>query len=146
VAYFELSRATPLPVPESWARITDWPRHSASVPLTRVWLAGGGESRVGALVLARTGLGPLGFEDPMEIVLWQPPEGGGPGRCRLRKRGRVVRGWAELEALPTGTGSTVLWREEVRPIGLPAAADALVARVAARTFGAALDMLLSQVS
>jgi hypothetical protein len=141
MAYFEVSRAVGLSPQDSWRRVTDWPEHR--VPLTRVRVRGGGPQQVGAIVVARTGVGPLGFEDPMEIVAWEPPDASGEGRCRLEKRGRLVLGWAEIRVGPAGPGSVVHWREELGCAGLPGVADPLLSSVARLTFGRTLDRLLA---
>ncbi|MEV0975529.1 SRPBCC family protein [Streptomyces sp. NPDC049915] len=144
MVHFRLERTVPLPQPEVWRRLTNWPRHGAAVPLTRVVVVPAGPTRQGTVVVARTGLGPLGFADPMEVTAWQPPTDDGPGLCRLEKRGRVVLGWAELETHPGPGGRTrVVWREELRVRFLPAPADPLL-RAASRTvFGRALNHLLA---
>ncbi|GAA1259092.1 hypothetical protein GCM10009665_56520 [Kitasatospora nipponensis] len=162
MAGFELSRTARLPADEAWRRLTDWPRHSANVPFTRVGPVAGTAQGLGGVVVARTSLLGLGFDDPMEIVLWQPPGAaagpgpGGPGpdpdagsgsgavgRCRLEKRGTVVRGWAEILVVPQGQGSRVTWREEVFCRGVPRAADPLLAAAGRRMFGRVLDALLA---
>ncbi|RII15673.1 hypothetical protein DSC45_17730 [Streptomyces sp. YIM 130001] len=110
--------------------MTDWPRHRA--PFTRV---SGDRNRV----VARTRIGPVGFDDPMDVVAWSPPH-----RCRLEKRGRVVRGWAEIEvASAAGGGAVVVWRESLRVLGVPGVADPLVAWVGRRVFGRQVDVLLA---
>ena len=142
MAVFEVRRASRRPVEECWRRVTDWDRHSALVPLTRVGLTAGERTQLGSTVLARTGVGPLGFDDPMEVVRWEPPPPGGTGRCRLEKRGSVVRGWAEIEVSAGGGGSLLLWREEVRLRGFPRAVDPVVAAVGQRMFARVIDRLL----
>lgn len=140
MAYVEIRRGTRLTAAESWARVTDWARHSKAVPLTTVRLAGAERSRVGAYVVARTGVGLVGVNDLMEITRWEPPGEDGRGFCRLEKRGRLVRGWAELEVRPADGGSRVTWREQVLLARLPGwvVPDAL----ARRMFGSALATLL----
>jgi hypothetical protein len=64
----------------------------------------------------------------MEVVAWDPPR-----FCRLEKRGRVVRGWAEISVWPTASGSKVVWRELAHVTGVPR----LFSRVE-RTAGTAL--------
>lgn len=141
MAVFDLSRTVPLSAQEAWHRVTDWPGHSR-MPLTRVRVAAGSGTEPGSVVLARTGAGPVGFDDPMEITVWQPPAAGAPGLCRLEKRGRVVRGWAEIRVEPVGTGSVVAWREDIRCAGMPPAVDRLLAAAGRPVFGRVLDALL----
>ena len=50
----------------------------------------------------------------MDIVEWDPPH-----FCRLEKRGRVVRGWAEISVWPIASGSKIVWREVAHVTGVP---------------------------
>jgi hypothetical protein len=99
---------------------------------------------VGTVFVARSGVGPLAFDDPMEVTVWQPPKGETGGRCRLVKHGSLVTGWAEIEVRPHGAGaSRVVWREDLRVRGLPTFLDRPLALVARRMFGRAVDALLA---
>ncbi|MFI6475835.1 SRPBCC family protein [Streptomyces sp. NPDC050516] len=142
MALFRIARRTRLAPAETWRRLTDWERHGDSVPLTRVTVHTPPPSDTGTVLVARTGLGPLGFDDRMEITRWQPPTGAGPGVCRLEKRGRTVTGWAEIEVGRAGAGSYVVWREDLRVRGLPRALDGLTARAGRVVFGRAVRVLL----
>ncbi len=88
--------------------------------------------------VARTGVGPVGFDDPMDIVEWREP-----AFCRLEKRGRVVTGWAEVTVDPHATGSRVTWREDLHVRGLPRALDGLTRAVSIRMFSRVVDRLLA---
>jgi hypothetical protein len=134
MAPFVVARDTPLPPAAAWARVTDWAAHGRFVPLTSVRVIGGGD-RVGAGFVARTSVGALGFDDPMEIVAWEPPR-----FCRIEKRGQVMHGWAELTVDPRGSGSRVTWREESRPAGFPPFGAAAAGRL---VFGRVLRRLLA---
>lgn len=111
------------PAQDVWDRLTDWPSHGRWVPLTRVSVltplaTGVGARFVGRSSLAVIGLDRLGFDDPMEVTVWQPPTDGLPGRCDVRKLGRVVRGTAgfDVVALAPVDGSPrtrVLWEEDI---------------------------------
>lgn len=147
VAHFRIQRRTPLPVGETWRRLTDWPRHGAHVPLSGVTVHPPGPTRVGTVIVVRTGVGRAGFEDPMEVVRWDPPADDTPagetsGICRLEKRGSVVLGWAEIEVRPRGGGSEVVWREEVRLRGLPRLFDPPTVWSGRLLFGRVVDALL----
>ncbi|MEU1536632.1 SRPBCC family protein [Actinacidiphila glaucinigra] len=136
---FRIERRSPLPAAEAWRRLTDWERHAALVPLTTTVVTGERS------FTARTGLGRASVDDPMEIVRWEPPDGGRPGRCRLEKRGRTVLGWAEIEVWPgEDGGSHVVWREDLRVRRLPAAFDRPTAWAGRLLFGRALDGLLAR--
>jgi carbon monoxide dehydrogenase subunit G len=131
VALFEIVREVRLPPDESWQRLTDWEQHARHVPLTRIIRTDDG-------FIARTGIGRLAFDDPMEIVEWREPS-----FCRLEKRGRVVTGWAEVFVEPQGTGSRVTWREDLHVRGLPRALDGLTNATSTRVFSRVLDGLLA---
>jgi hypothetical protein len=143
VAHFVLTRRSPRSAEDCWERLTDWPRHGDLVPFTRVRADRGSGLRAGDRILARTRVGPVGFDDPMEIVEFVPPAPGRPGRCRLEKRGRVVRGWAELtvRACVPG-GSEARWAETNSIAGQPRAVDPLVASAGRAVFGKVLAHLL----
>lgn len=131
-------RRSPLAPAEAWRRVTDWERHGAQVPLTRTIILTPPPTRAGTRFTARTGVAGITFDDPMEVVRWEPPR-----LVRLEKRGRAVTGWAEIEVRPgPGGGSEVLWREEVRVRGLPRLLDPLTARVGHALFAHALTRLL----
>ncbi|MEU8757200.1 SRPBCC family protein [Streptomyces chartreusis] len=141
---FSLERTVPLPLPEAWRRLTEWPRHADVVPLTRIRVTTPAPTHEGTRFVARSGLGPLSFDDPMEVTVWQPPsDEDTPGRCRLEKRGRVMRGWAEIEVRPgPGGRARVVWREELRVRFVPAVLDRVVERTARFVFGRAVNRLL----
>ncbi|GAB7183816.1 hypothetical protein ATKI12_3647 [Kitasatospora sp. Ki12] len=142
MARFVLTRRSPLPPSVCWERLTAWPRHGERVPFTRVTVARGTGREVGDLVLARTSLGPLRFDDPMEIVELTAPAPGRDGLCRLAKRGRPVRGGAVLRVRAVDGGSEARWAEELRITGLPRPADPLIAAAGRLVFGRVLDRLL----
>lgn len=127
----QIVREVPHSVEESWGRITDWPRHGDFVPLTMVRATSRG-------IVGRTSIGPLGFDDTMDIARWDPPR-----HCRLEKTGRIVRGWAEIDVEPSGTGSKVTWTEDVSVAGVPRFADPVQRFFARKTFGHLIDGLLA---
>ena len=92
-----------------WEYVTDWERQSEWIPLTTV-------RTEGSTVIARTALGPLGFDDPMEVAAWEPPH-----RCELVHTGRVVRGTGAFTCAAAGTGTRFVWSEHVAVPGGPAA-------------------------
>ncbi|MDQ0773574.1 hypothetical protein QF026_002040 [Streptomyces aurantiacus] len=145
VVLIHLCRDTPLSADEAWRRLTVWERHADVVPLTRIQVVTEPPRGAGTVFVARTGVGPVAFDDRMEVVVWQAPRDGAPGLCRLVKRGRVVLGWAEIEVRPAaGDGSQVVWREEAGVRGLPRAFDPLLGRATRWMFGRVVDRLLSR--
>ncbi|MEE1813843.1 SRPBCC family protein [Streptomyces sp. SP18ES09] len=137
-----VERTVPLAPEEVWLRLTDWRAHGRQVPLTRTRVLTPGPNGAGTRFTARTGIGRLSFDDPMEVVRWEPPSAGRPGVCRLEKSGRVVRGWALIEVTGAGGGSRVYWTEELTLRGVPRALDPLLAATGRVLFGRALDGLL----
>ncbi|MFI6931086.1 SRPBCC family protein [Streptomyces sp. NPDC050287] len=140
---FLLERTAPLPLDEAWRRLTDWPRHGTVVPLTRVTVLTPPPTREGTVFVARSGIGPLAFDDRMEVTVWRPPTDDEPGFVRLVKRGRVIRGWAEIEVRPgPGGRARVVWREELDVRLLPGVFDGALAGTSRRVFGRAVNRLL----
>lgn len=139
---FTVSHTTTISPLAAWERVVDWPRHGEFVPLTTVEVTSERQRGVGTVFSARTGIGRAGFDDPMEVVEWQPPANGHAGHCRLEKRGRVMIGWALLQVEPHGTGARVSWTEEAKPAGLPAFTDRGSAAAGRLLFGRVLRKLL----
>lgn len=134
---------TSLPPAAAWHRLTDWERHGAQVPLTRTVVSTAPPTHVGTVFTARTGVGRITFDDPMEVTLWRPPGPGAAGLVRLEKRGRAVTGWAEIEVRPLpGGGTEVHWREHLRLRGLPRLLDPVVDAAGRVVFGRALRGML----
>lgn len=141
------------PAADVWALLTDWPAHGRWVPLTRVSVLtpladGVGARFVGRSSLAAVGLDVLGFDDPMEVTAWQPPDGDRPGRCEVRKLGRVVTGTAAFDvvALAPQDGrplTRVVWEEdiEIPPRALTRVLAPLVALAGRLAFTATLKAM-----
>lgn len=105
----------PVPAEDAWAALTDWPRQGEWMLATTVEVTGGDGHRAGSTLAARTGVGPLGFTDHMEITSWQPPV-----RCEVRHTGRVVRGTGVFEVRSIGPRTSELsWTERLDlPLGV----------------------------
>lgn len=107
------------PAADVWARLTHWPNHGRWVPFTRVVGTSASPEGVGATFVGRTGVGPLGFDDPMVVTGWQPPAGDAAGRCDIHKTGRVVLGDAWFTVTPLGPGRcAVEWSERIEVVGV----------------------------
>ncbi|WP_375499909.1 SRPBCC family protein [uncultured Jatrophihabitans sp.] len=140
---FVVTAKSPLPPQQAWDRVTDWQRHGEHVPLTRVTIETPPPAGIGTRFTARTGTAKLGFDDPMEVVSWEPPADGRPGVCRIEKRGRVMLGWAELTVEALGAGSVTTWREEVNPRHLPRFAEPVARGFGRVVFGRVVRKLLA---
>ncbi|GAB6900924.1 SRPBCC family protein [Kineosporia succinea] len=152
MATFRVEVPIAAPVPLVWARLTDWPAHAQLAPLTRIRVVGSGDVP-GSGFVARTGVGPLAFDDPMQIEHFEPPGPVRPqGRFRVRKTGRLLKGWVEAEVRPDevpaggtgpGGGSLLVWTEEIRvvPESLTRFAGPLIGAAARLGYGSALRRL-----
>ncbi|WP_313404045.1 SRPBCC family protein [Aeromicrobium sp.] len=127
MAMSRVTHLTPLSPSAAFDTVTDWRRHR--VPFTRIVVTPNGFT-------ARTGFGPLGFDDPMEVTLWDPPR-----RVVLRKLGRVVRGDATITVTQTPSGSAVTWDEDVSVIGVPRVFDPVLRRA----LGAMISLVLRRL-
>lgn len=141
MATFDVVRRSQLTPSEAWSRLTDWEQHSGLIPLTKVTVSESADG-VGGAFVAHTSIGPLGFDDPMEITHWQPPTASHPGECELVKRGSVVRGGARLSVAQIPGGSEVRWREEATLHFGGRAVDVVNRQVGRLLFGRLLDHLL----
>lgn len=93
-----------------FAGLTDWARQGEWMPGTRVAVTKGTGDGVGDEIVARTALGPVGFDDPMRITGWEPPN-----RCEVLHLGRVVRGAGVFLVEARGSGSRFTWVEWIDP-------------------------------
>lgn len=135
MALFTVEQRTSLSAPAAWERITDWRAHAPYIPLTKMRLATPPPPGVGTTFVARTGVGRLGFDDPMEVTEWEPPTDTSSGRCHLVKRGSVMTGWAEITVRPTAGGSVLTWTEDIAVWKTPKLFDPVVAASSRLLFG-----------
>ncbi|MEO6503450.1 MAG: SRPBCC family protein [Jatrophihabitantaceae bacterium] len=135
-----------------WALVTDWPAQSRWIPLTAVTIdqhspAGSG---LGTRFTGRTRLGPIRFDDPMEVTQWQPATAGASGHCQVRKLGPWLTGQAAIDVRPAGVGTRVAWSEDVRLRWMPAFADRVlgpvIAAVGAALFGRTLRKMAAELA
>ncbi|MEO3938249.1 SRPBCC family protein [Dermatophilaceae bacterium Soc4.6] len=138
-----IRRTVDAPVTLVWATVTDFAAYGRWIPLTRM-RTDAGSPRVGWGFGGFSGLGPVGFLDPMLLTVWEPPtDDGAPARFRVRKTGYLLTGWAEvtLEPRDGGTRTQLTWAEQIVP--RPVQVGRLLARVSdpvtARLFGRAVD-------
>ena len=139
---FTLTRESPLPPAELWARVAALADHADTVPLTTT-LADPGEPGVGWHFTVRTAVGRLHFDDPMVVEVWEAPH-----RWRIRKTG-PLRGWAEAVVTPYAGGSRLTWTEELWFSSVPGLRRVTrpVADVAGRVvFGRVVDRLVGGAS
>ena len=148
---FTVHRVVDASAQRTWDVLTDWPRHSGTVPLTRVRAlpAPGGDTQgEGSGLVARTGLGRLAYDDRMTVTEWRAPTATTPGRCRLRKQGHAVSGGACFTVTSLAPRRCrVVWQEQADVAGVHSVPggpilETVVGRV---VFGRALRLLARQV-
>lgn len=152
MARFTVSQQVHAPATAVWATMVDWRRHGDWAPLTVVRVTTPRPDGVGAGFVARTGIGPLAFDDPMTVERWQPPGGDAPddrpGRCEVAKHGRVVLGSAGFSVVPLpGERCRVDWDEdvEVTPRRVTRLAGPLLSLAGRIGFGATLRAMAREV-
>lgn len=131
---------------QAWARVWDLGHHTRVIPLTTVEsVPPATPLDAGVEFCGRTGIGPVGFDDPMRVVDWEPPTTG-EGRAAVVKTGSVIGGRIEVTFAPgAGGGTLVSWRQQVEVPWLPsplARLEDLAARVAAPGYRMVLRRLL----
>jgi hypothetical protein len=129
---------------EAWRRVLDLRMHSRVIPLTTVTgdALSADELGRGSRFVARTALGPMGFDDPMVVDDIREPAGGGAGVARIHKEGKVIRGWIELRVTPLASGSRVEWDQDIRVRWVPTLLEPVAAQVARAAYGTAIRRLL----
>jgi carbon monoxide dehydrogenase subunit G len=136
----------------AWALVTDWPAQSRWIPLTTVTIDRQGPSGPGpgTRFTGRTRLGPIGFDDPMEVTEWRPATEGVAGRCQVRKLGPWLTGSAEIEVRPGEGGARVVWSEDIQARWVPRFLDRLLSPVTAAIgsalFGRALRKMAAELA
>ena len=146
MAHFEVHLDSTLPAPEAWRRVLDLHAHSAVIPLTTVT----GEAMTadglvqGSRFVARTGVGPVGFDDVMVVDSIAAPTTETAGEARIHKEGKAIRGTITLRVTPMAAGSTVVWSQQIGVRGVPGLLDPVVSRVARTAYGTTLRRLLAR--
>ena len=145
MVHFRVRIDTPRPPDEAWNRVLDLRLHDRLIPFTRITrgMVPAAALRPGSEFVARTGLGPLGFDDPMVVAELTAPVDGSAGRARIHKRGRVIRGSIELRVMPAPFGARLEWDQDITVWGVPGALGWLTAKASRAAYGLALRRLLA---
>lgn len=99
-----------------WDVVTHWEGQGEWMPMTKVWRTGGQPGEVGEEFTARTGLGPLAFDDTITVLQMEAPT-----FCEVAHTGRVVQGLGEFRCVSERSGTQFTWWEEVAVPGGPVA-------------------------
>lgn len=144
MATFRVRLSSAVPPDEAWRRVLDLRAHDRVIPLTRVTTgrSSAADLTPGSRFVARTGVGPVGFDDVMVVEAITPPRGAEAGSARIRKEGKVVRGSIDLLVRATPTGSVVSWTQDIEVRGVPRALGWLTAGASRAAYGWALRRLL----
>jgi carbon monoxide dehydrogenase subunit G len=148
VAVVDLERHSAAPPSVVWDVVTDFAAYGQWMPLTRM-RTDGGPPRAGWGFVGVSGPGRLSFSDSMLVTQWEPPTGSdGRGRFRIIKTGWLLGGWAQVDVEPDGTGSRLLWREDVvvRPLPFKRFFEPLLDRASAWLYGRAVDGMLARAA
>ena len=145
MVHFEVCIDTPRPPDEVWHRVLDLRLHDRLIPFTRITsgMVPAAGLRPGSTFVARTGVGPIGFVDPMVVTDVRAPADDSAGLARIQKRGRVIRGSIELRVMPQPAGSRLEWDQEISVRGVPRALGWVTATVRKAAYGMALRRVLA---
>lgn len=114
----------------AFLRVLDLRAHDRIIPFTRVSPAVPAEElRAGYRFVARTGIGVLGFDDPMRVESVSVHGPSEPATAVLVKEGRVIQGRVRLQITPMSGGSRLTWHQQVRLPWLPGFLQTPAARV-----------------
>ena len=133
---FTLTQQWAIPADRLWNALADWEGHSEWIPMTRVRILHG-DGGLGTRFVARTGIGPLGFDDNMTVIEFDPTT----THAVVEKTGPLLKGSAGFRIEPAGAGCTLTWFETVHVPGLPRLLSPVVAKVGTVLFALALGRL-----
>ena len=133
---FTLRQDWSIPAERLWNALADWEGHSEWIPATRVRILKG-DGGVGTKFVARTGIGPLGFDDNMTVTEFDPAT----THAVVEKTGPLLKGSAGFRITPKGSGCELTWFETVSVPGLPKLLSPVVAKVGTVLFALALGRL-----
>jgi hypothetical protein len=114
-ADLSLTQRVKAPAEKVFAEIVNWPAQSEWMVGTKVWVTKNQGVGVGGEFAAFTGIGKLGFIDPMRITHWDPPH-----EVSVLHLGNFVKGTGlmKVEKIDDDT-SDFIWSESLQlPLGI----------------------------
>lgn len=119
-----------------WTALADWESHAGWIPATTVRILDG-DGGLGTRFVARTGIGPLAFDDNMTVIEFDAAT----THAVVRKTGPVLKGSAGFRIEPLGAGCHLIWFETVHVPLLPRFLAPAVARIGRLLFEVSLRQL-----
>lgn len=123
-----------------WAALSDWAGHGEWIPATTVRILDG-DGGLGTRFVARTGLGPIAFDDNMTVIEFDATT----THAVVKKTGPLLTGSAGFRIEPRAHGSHLIWFETIRVPLLPRFLTPLVAAIGKQLFLLSLKQLRKQL-
>lgn len=136
---FTLTQEFPIDQFRLWSALSDWAGHGAWIPATTVRVIAG-DGGLGTRFVARTGIGPLAFDDNMTVIEFDAAT----THAVVEKTGPLLTGSAGFRIEPLERGCRLLWFETIQVPLLPRFLCPLVAVVGRQLFVFALNRLKKQ--
>ena len=137
---FDVSVHLSQPARTVWAALADWARHGDWIPATEIRILNG-HGDVGTQFIARTGLGPLAFDDRMMVTDIDAEA----MRAGVVKTGPWLTGTAGYAVVDQAPGCVVQWSEDVVLPGVPGFLAPIITGASRVAFRLALRRLAGQL-
>lgn len=124
-----------------WAALADWSAHGQWIPATTVRILEG-DGGLGTRFVARTGIGPLAFDDNMTVIEFDAAT----THAVVQKTGPLLTGSAGFRIEPRAEGAHLIWFETIRVPLLPRFLAPLVAAIGKQLFLLSLKQLRKQLA
>ena len=111
---FALDVHCPASAERTWQALIDWRGHATWIPQTTVRILDG-DGGVATTFIARSGIGPLAFDDTMKVTLLDPVT----RTAMVRKTGPLLTGTAGFTVSDAGSGCRIHWQEDVHVPHVP---------------------------
>lgn len=119
-----------------WAALSDWLGHNEWIPATTVRILEG-DGGLGTKFVARTAIGPFGFDDNMTVIEFDAHT----THAVVEKTGPLLKGSAGFRIEPREHGCHLIWFETVHVPFLPRLLAPAGAALGRRMFELALNRL-----